>query len=91
MSRAVKITENPELTVLSIITSHDLNPFLVNVPQRHLVTNVDIKFWDYGAFYNTLFIVKGIIEHMATFQLESPLFGSAQMELALSSRFAFDL
>jgi hypothetical protein len=41
-----------------IITSYDLNPFLANVPQRYLVIIAHLKFWGYGAFYSTLFIVK---------------------------------
>jgi hypothetical protein len=46
---------------MRIITSYDLNPFIVNVPQRHLVTNAHLKFWGYGAFYSTLFTVKEIM------------------------------
>jgi hypothetical protein len=33
--------QNPELVVLSIINSYDLNPF---VPQRYLVTTARLKF-----------------------------------------------
>jgi hypothetical protein len=46
-----------EFIVLRIITSFDLNPFLVNVPQWHLVIIVHLKFWGYGTFYSTLFTV----------------------------------
>jgi hypothetical protein len=61
MSRAVKIAENSKSIKLSIITWYDLNQFLVNVPQRHLVTIAHLKFWGYGAFYGTLFTVKKIM------------------------------
>jgi hypothetical protein len=50
--------ENPEFIELSIITLYDLNPFLVNVSQLHLVTVAHLKFWGYDAFYRTLFTVK---------------------------------
>jgi hypothetical protein len=50
--------QNPEFIELSIITLNDLNSFQLDVPQRHLVTIADLKFWGYGVFYSTLFAVK---------------------------------
>jgi hypothetical protein len=38
-----------------------LNPFLVNVPQRDLVTIAHLKFRGYGVFYSTLCTVKEIM------------------------------
>jgi hypothetical protein len=53
--------QNPEYIVLGIITSYVLNPFIVNVPQRHFVTIAHQKFWGYGDFYSMLFTIKEIM------------------------------
>ena len=79
--------QNPEFIVVSIITSYDLNPFLISIPKRHLVTFTHLKFWDYGAFYSTLFTIKEImstlIEALSTSSIEAKV-GSKPLRLGVT-------